>query len=119
VRTNLMTLAAVVLVSAIAFAQDAVYKPGAGVTAPVLTKRVNPQYTDGAMRLKVQGVVKLAIVVKADGAVGDDVRVVTSLDDELDQQAILAVKQWEFKPGTKDGHAVAVQVSVELSFKLK
>jgi hypothetical protein len=29
------------------------------------------------------------------------------------------VKQWLFKPGTKDGKPVAVQVSVEINFTLK
>ena len=118
-RTSLMTLATVVLVSAFAAAQH-VYVPSEDpISPPVLVKRVEARYTEGAMRRKVQGVVKLQIVVTAKGTVRDDVKVTQSLDEELDQQAIIAVKQWEFKPGTKDGVAVAVMVNVELSFKLK
>jgi outer membrane biosynthesis protein TonB len=29
------------------------------------------------------------------------------------------MKKWRFKPGTKDGKPVAVEVTVEMSFKLR
>jgi TonB family protein len=47
--------------------------------------------------------------------------VVQSLDSEygLDDEAVKALKQWEFEPGTKDGAPVAVRVDVEMTFKLK
>src|SRR4051812_18443947 len=85
---------------------------------PVLVKEVKPEYTKPAMDRKVEGAVYLEIVVKADGTVGDNVRVVKSLDPDLDQQAIKAAKQWTFRPGTKDGTPVAVMVSLELTFSL-
>jgi TonB family protein len=91
------------------------YKVGPGVIAPVLMKEVKPKYTEGAMRRKVQGLVEVAAVVLPNGTVGD-VRVTKSLDEELDQQAVAAAKQWTFKPGTKDGKPVAVQVTIELTF---
>jgi len=46
------------------------------------------------------------------------VEVVRPLDPELDEQAGIALRQWEFKPGTLDGKAVAVRISAELSFTL-
>lgn len=96
-----------------------VYKTDDGVVAPVLVNHVNPKYTEGAMRRRVQGSVGLTLVVLPDGTVRDDVKVTRPLDDELDQQAVKAVKQWTFKPGTKDDKPVAVQVKAEVSFKLK
>ena len=36
----------------------------------------------------------------------------------LDQKALEAVQQWRFDPATKDGRAIAVPISVEVSFKL-
>ncbi len=56
----------------------------------------------------------------ADGAVGD-VRVTESLDTVygLDANAVKAMKQWEFKPGMKDGKPVAVRVQVVMNFALK
>lgn len=96
-----------------------VYKIGNGVKSPVLRQEVKPTYTEGAMRRKVQGTVELSAVVLKDGTVGDDVIVTRSLDEELDQQAVKAAKQWLFKPGTKDDQAVAVQVNIELTFTLR
>ena len=96
-----------------------VYQVGNGVKSPMLTKEVKPIYTAGAKARGVRGSVELLAVVLPDGTVGDDVTITKSLDEELDQQAIKAVKQWTFKPGTKDDKPVAVQVNIELTFTLK
>jgi len=89
----------------------------AQVTPPRLRKEVKPVYTADAMRARVQGVVALDAIVGTDGKVGE-VRVKRSLDREhgLDEQALNAVKQWEFLPATKDGVAVPVLVEIEMSF---
>jgi protein TonB len=118
---SILTVAAfsAVVLAGTALAQDRVYEIGNGVKAPVLIKEVKPNYTAGAMRRKVEGLVEMQVVVLADGAVADDVKVSRSLDDELDQEAIKAVKQWKFRPGTKDDYPVAVQVHVEMSFTLR
>jgi periplasmic protein TonB len=122
VRSILTVVAVAAVMGGVALAQAQsgdVYQIGNGVTSPVLVKEVKPSYTEGAMRRRVEGVVELSAVVLADGTVGDDVRITRTLDDELDQQAIKAVKQWTFRPGTKGGYPVAVQVNIELSFTLK
>jgi periplasmic protein TonB len=36
----------------------------------------------------------------------------------LDEKAIEAVRQWKFKPGMKDGKPIAVQVLVDVNFRL-
>jgi TonB family protein len=95
-----------------------VYKPGNGVTAPRAVKEVRPQYTAEAMRAKIQGTVGLECVVETDGSVGE-VTVTKSLDEGLDQEAVKALRQWRFKPGTKDGKAVRVRVALEMTFTLK
>ena len=38
---------------------------------------------------------------------------------DLDREAVKAMRQWEFKPGTKEGKDVAVKVVVEMTFSLK
>jgi TonB family protein len=93
-------------------------KPGDGVTAPVIVKEVKPEYPATALADGKQGLVKLECVVKVDGTVGD-VRIVESLDTELDKAAIAAIKQWTFKPGTRDGKAVPVIVEAEMSFAVR
>jgi len=96
-----------------------VYKVGQdGVTAPVLIKEVKPQYTDDAKARGVQGSVWVTAIVKADGGVGD-VKVTKSLDPGLDEQAVIATRQWRFRPGTKDEKPVDVEVEIELTFTLK
>ena len=89
-----------------------------GVKPPVLVREVKPKYTKDAMERKVQGSVELEAVVLTDGTIGD-VTVKTALDPDLDEQAVKALKEWRFRPGTKDAKAVDVIVQVELTFTLK
>jgi TonB family protein len=90
-----------------------------GVVLPSLASEVRPRYTPAAMEAKIQGEVELAILVRADGSVGD-VEVTRSLDTTygLDDAAVEAVRQWTFKPGTKDGTAVDVEVHINIKFTL-
>lgn len=101
-------------------AQDQVFDIGNGVTSPRLTHEVKPVYTQAARDAKIQGLVWLSVVVKKDGTVGD-VQVRQSLDTEfgLDDTAVAAMKQWTFEPARRNGEAVAVRVTVEMSFTLK
>ena len=96
------------------------YRPGNGVTLPVVLNEVKPQYTADAMRAKVQGTVLLECVVLPDGTVGP-VEVVRSLDSSfgLDEEAVKAAKKWRFRPGTRLGEPVAVLVTIELTFTLR
>jgi TonB family protein len=100
--------------------QPNVYTPGKDVTTPVLVHEVKPNYTREAMQAKIQGGIKLEAIVLKDGTVGD-VKVLQSLDTVhgLDEEAIKTMKQWRFKPGTKDNKPVDVQVEVEMTFTLK
>ena len=72
------------------------------------------------MRAKLQGIVRLSVVVQPDGTVSD-VRVVKSLDSVLglDDEGIKAALRWRFTPGTKDGRPVAVRVPLEMVFTLR
>jgi TonB family protein len=45
------------------------------------------------------------------------VKIIKSSDARLNDAATDAMKQWLFKPATKDGKPVRFRVSVELSFK--
>lgn len=125
-RTCASVLVISCMVSAVAgagTAQEAgqiVYKtgPGSGVAPPRVVREVKPTYPADAMRAGVQGLVELEFVVLPDGSVGE-VKVIRSLRESLDQEAITAVKQWRFTPGAKDGEPVPVQVTAELTFTLR
>ena len=99
---------------------DGPYGVGNGVTGPDLLHRTPPQYSAEAMRAKLQGVAVLSGVVGVDGLL-HDIRVVRSLDAAfgLDQEAIRCVKQWRFRPGTRQGKPVAVYVTIEVAFNLR
>ena len=97
-----------------------VYAPGNGVSLPVVVKQVAPQYTREAKDARIEGTVLLECVVLADGTVGE-VSVRRSLDSTLglDQEAVKAMKQWQFSAGTKDGKPAAVRVQIESTFTLR
>jgi bla regulator protein blaR1 len=97
---------------------DQPVRPGGRVIPPRVKKEVKPQYSERAKQQKIEGEVLMECVVKADGTVGD-IKVVKSLDPDLDQAAIDAAKLWEFEPGTRDGKPVAVIVTIAMSFTLK
>ena len=120
IRRVFLAIAVASIFTTVAFAQGTVYRAGDGVTLPVVTKNVKPAYTKAAMDAGIQGSVLLKAVVQADGDVGD-VQVTRSLDTEfgLDEEAIKAAKEWKFKPGSKDGKPVAVEITLEMTFTLK
>ena len=113
----LLALAFVALVGA----QDStIHVPGNGVSLPQVVKQVKAEYTEEAKQNRIEGKVGLDVVVLADGAIGD-VKVAQSLDTVygLDANAVKAMKQWQFKPGMKDGKPVAVRVAIEIAYSLR
>jgi len=94
-----------------------VFRVGGGVLAPRPISTPDPEYTDEARRAKYEGTCVLGMIVGPDGK-PRDIRIQRGLGMGLDKKAIEAVQQWRFNPATKDGQAVAVQISVEVSFKL-
>lgn len=75
------------------------------------------KYTSNAMRAKVQGLVPVQIIVGADGTV-EKARVLQSLHPELDEQALIAAREWTFRAGRLNGQAVAVSTIIVLEFRL-
>ena len=75
-------------------------------------------YTDDARRKRLSGDVVLEIVVTRDGRVGN-ISVLRGLGLGLDQQAIVAVRQWQFAPARRLGEPVDVIVEVAVEFKLR
>ena len=77
-----------------------VHRPGEGVKLPKLVHEVKPDYTREAMEAGIQGRLSLQAVVLESGLVGD-VDVIDSLDTVygLDDQAVKAIRQWQFEPG--------------------
>ena len=93
------------------------YTVGGGVSAPHPIYDPDPEYSDEARKAKYQGNVVLRAVIAADGR-PRSLQVVRSLGMGLDQKALDAVSKWRFSPAVKDGRPVAVQVDIEVAFRL-
>ncbi|HEY1950475.1 MAG TPA: M56 family metallopeptidase [Bryobacteraceae bacterium] len=97
---------------------EKVYKIGGDVSTPTLLKKVEPEYSDSARKEKLQGTTLLALTIGTDG-IPSDIRVARSLQQDLDANAIAAVRQWRFRPAIRGGAPVAVNAQVEINFKLQ
>jgi protein TonB len=95
-------------------------RPGNGVTIPTLVVETKPKYTPEAMRARVEGSAVVQCTVTKAG-ICTDIHVVQSLDPKygLDQEAIDTVRQWRFRPGTREGLPVDVIVDIQVEFRLR
>ena len=71
--------------------------------------------TEAAKKNRVKGTTVVWAIITEQGKVAS-ARVVRSLREDLDREALKTVKKWTFKPATKDGKPVKVQVNVEVKF---
>jgi protein TonB len=94
-----------------------IFRSGKGVTPPRPIYSPDPEFSEEARKAKYQGTCTLMIVVDTDGK-PTNIRVVNSLGMGLDEKAIETVRTWRFEPGKKDGHAVNVEMAVEVDFHL-
>jgi len=93
--------------------------PDNSPVAPVILEYQTPAlYSDLARQRRTEGVVTVALRVDAHGSVSH-ARVVKGLGDGLDQNALVAVRQWRFQPGTINGRSGAMDVEVDIEFDLR
>ncbi len=90
---------------------------GGAVQAPVLIRRVSPDYPLTAKLARVQGPVVLRAVIDESGAIED----VTVLEGHplLVPAASEAVAAWRYRPATLDGRPVRVWLLVTVRFTLE
>ena len=87
------------------------------VTAPRLLSKVEPEYSEEARKVKLQGSVMLRIVVDERGR-AESIEVTQGLGLGLDERAVEAVKKWRFHPGTRAGRPVPTSAIVQVTFRL-
>lgn len=79
----------------------------------------NITYPAAAMNAGVQGRVVLQFVVEKDGSIGE-VKVVRSVDEQLDKEAVRIVRRMpRFIPGKMNGQAVRVWFTLPVNFRLQ
>ncbi|HLL71822.1 MAG TPA: energy transducer TonB [Pyrinomonadaceae bacterium] len=84
--------------------------------AQILAKP-EPLYTEWARKFGVTGVVRLRLVLRRTGEVGD-ITLMTKLPHGLTQKAIEAAKGIRFKRAEKDGRYVSQYVTIEYNFNI-
>jgi len=94
-----------------------VFRVGGGVSPPRALDTPDPEYSEEARKAKYQGTCVLWLIVGPDGK-PRDIKVARALGMGLDEKAIQAVRMWKFEPAMKDGKPVAVQINVEVNFRL-
>ena len=92
--------------------------PDGGMSGLMEYFRKNMRYPKAAKEAGTQGRVTVQFVVDKDGSI-KDVRVLRSVDKEMDAEAIRLVKTMpKWKPGTQRGVAVPVRYTVPVAFRL-
>jgi protein TonB len=85
---------------------------------PIPLTNPSPHYTEEARKNKIQGNVRVRVLVGADGSV-KQVRMVRGLPDGLEDEAIREAYKMRFKPAMKGGQPVAFWVPIDIEFNLR
>ena len=87
------------------------------LSGPVPLQKVDPKYPPTLITERVSGEVILYAVIRRDGSV-DSIQLVRGIDQQLDANAIKALRQWKFRPGAKQGTPVELEAIVHIPFRL-
>jgi len=93
-------------------------QPAAASFEPVeITSKPNPVYTEEARRLHVQGEVVLRVVFRASGQI-QILGVSQGLGHGLDEAAIRAAQEIQFKPARRNGQPTDTTATLQIMFEL-
>ena len=98
-------------------ASAGVYQVGAGVKAPTVLSKVDPEYTDEARAALLEGTEVVTVEIGPDG-LAHNAQVLQGLGLGLDENGLDAISQWRFQPGLKDGQPVTVMATIEINWSL-
>ena len=90
---------------------------GDSIQPAYLLERSEPKYSDEARIAKHEGSVLLQVDVDTEGR-ARNIRVLRHLGLGLDEQAVEAVRQWQFRPARMRGERVPTRVRLEIAFRL-
>ncbi len=90
---------------------------GGGVAAPKVLFAPDPEFSEEARKAKFSGNVEVYLIVDEKGN-PTRIRVARGVGMGLDEKAIEAVRQYKFKPATKDGKPVAVDLYIDVNFQI-
>jgi TonB family protein len=89
------------------------------VIAPeVIEYTTPPLYSEEARRRRIEGIVSIEARIDLEGR-ANQARVVRGLGSGLDENALVALRQWRFRPGTQEGRALEMIAEVDIEFNLR
>ncbi len=94
------------------------YKVGADVLEPVLLNRVPPQYPEEARKSGIRGRVVFNAVISEYGKV-ESLDLIDSDHPLLTKAAEDSIRQWRYRPATKEGQPVRVFLTVTTTFNMR
>jgi TonB family protein len=86
------------------------------VEKPVVIKKVDPIYPEEAKSQHIEGEVSVDMRIGTDGLVKE--ATIRKSVPQLDDAALAAARQWEFRPGKVKGKPVEVVLTITFEFRL-
>ena len=99
------------------FAERNPSSPAGPILPPRVRKKVDPCYPSEALRERVEGIVVIYGIIRADGRV-EDALVMKGANSSIDKAALDSFSNSLFEPARKNGRAVDVETLVEIPFRL-
>jgi TonB family protein len=88
----------------------------ASIVPAKLVKKVSPEYPAEAQAKRIEGTVKLQVILRKDGTV--TVQNVVEGDPVLSPAAMDAVQQWRYEPWQLNGQPIEMQTTIDVVFSL-
>jgi TonB family protein len=88
------------------------------ISPPLALNSVVAQYSPEGRRMHISGNCMVAVIVDEHG-MPKDPSVDQGLEPSMDQNALLAVEKYRFKPAIKDGTPIPVKIRVQIAFRLQ
>ncbi|HEX8796338.1 MAG TPA: TonB family protein [Polyangiaceae bacterium] len=116
-RTSGRCRAALLAGCILAYAQSAqAQEPSHAVVPPVVVSHVDAVYPPSALPTREHADVVLLVTVDTDGHVSKADVAESSGAPDLDEAALVAVRQWTFVPAKRDGKPVASRIKIPFHF---
>jgi periplasmic protein TonB len=91
-------------------------RQGGNVTAKMLIHKVQPEYPEEARQRRVEGTVRLHVIIARDGSIAQ--MEVISGDPLLVKSSLDAVRQWRYRPTLLKGEPVEVDTTIDVIYTL-
>ena len=112
--------ASTITISSAGVADDPTFAPFQpitdGITPPKALSAPDPKFPNLPADAEPRGTVVMLLGINAKGRV-QAVRVLRADEAAFEKSAVATVKKWKFNAAEKDGHAIPVQLTVEMKFQ--